>query len=65
MDIDGHEYSLHYNKNNNTWYLSRFDYSNDTGNGYSGIFVHNHLNNYDILKKRCSIMECEFTLIFK
>ena len=62
----GHEYSLHYNKNTDTWYLSRFDYSNDTGNGYSGIFVHREGSSYNILKRRGynELLECDFTIEF-
>ena len=63
----GHEYSLHYNKNTDVWYLSRFNYSIDTGNGYSGIFVDRGNNNYNILKTRGynSLLECDFTVLFE
>ena len=63
----GHEYSLHYNVTNDIWYLSRFNYSIDTINGYSGIFVHNYLNNYQILKMRGTneIIKCNFILSFE
>ena len=65
-DGSGHEYSLHYNKNTNIWYLSRFNYSIDTGNGYSGIFVDKGNNKYNILKSRGynDFLECDFTVEF-
>jgi|SaaInlStandDraft_7_1057024.scaffolds.fasta_scaffold01248_9 hypothetical protein len=38
------DYSLHYNIHTDIWYLSRFNYNNDTGDGYSGIFVRKTFN---------------------
>ena len=63
----GHEYSLHYDNNNNSWYLSRFNYSCDTDNNCSGIFVHKEMDNYNILKRRGynDIIKCDFTVIFE
>jgi hypothetical protein len=63
----GHEYSLHYNILTDVWYLSRFDYSNDTGNGFSGIFVHKKDESYNILQSRGGkkILECNFNIFFK
>lgn len=63
----GHEYSLHYDNNNDSWYLSRFDYSNDTNNNCSGIFVHKEMDSYNLLKRRggSEIIKCDFTVLFE
>jgi len=63
----GHEYSLHYDKNTDKWYLSRFNYSTDTSNGYSGIFVHKKDTSYDILQTRGynNLLQCDFTIKFE
>lgn len=63
----GHEYSLHYDNINESWFLSRFNYSCATDNNCSSIFVDIGNNNYKLLKRRGSkdIIECDFTVIFE
>ena len=59
----GHEYSLHYNKDKDMWYLARFNY--DTGYNFSAIFIHNSQNNYSLLNKRGAKnkMDCNFSIV--